>query len=608
MSTPATSTPTGTPIPYDDPRDARLALRATGLLRTFNDAGVLSAADVHVAQRLGMLGGEPDEEVLLAVALAVRAVRAGSVCLELARVPELTPLPDLPAADLAWPDPAAWHAAVESSALVGHGALRLDGDLLYLDRYWQEETQVVADLGGARTGTATPDPDLAAVLDRYFPGEGFADQRAAAATACDQATSVVTGGPGTGKTTTIARLLGVLLDRHAAGPRADQPLRVALAAPTGKAAARMAQALAAATGEGFPGADAGPGDPAWEHLQVVRGLRATTLHRLLGWRPDNRTRFRHHRGNRLPHDVVVVDETSMVSLTMMARLLEAVRPEARLVLVGDADQLASVDAGAVLKDLVDGLESRSPSPVARLTASRRFGHRIGTLAEAVRAGDADRVVDLLAHGDDEVSWLPAEELPDLVRDRALSLRTAAASGDVRRALAELDHHRLLCAHRDGPAGVGWWNRQVEGGLREALGVDHLDRWYVGQPVIVNSNDYGLGLFNGDTGVLCEVDGALVAVVGDESTPDPRRLPTTRLADVSTAHAMTVHRSQGSQFREVTVLLPEEDSLILSRELLYTAVTRAERRVRVVGSEASVRAAVTRRAQRATGLARRGGGQ
>jgi exodeoxyribonuclease V alpha subunit len=577
-------------VPVADLRSRTVATTATGVLADLNLAGVLSAADVHVAQRLARLGHEQDERVLLAAALAVRAVRSGSVCLDLASVPAIAP-------DLAWPEPVGWQAAVDRSPLLGT-ALRSDAGTLYLARYWHEESQVVDDLA-ARSDAAPPPVDAARlqqVLDDYFSDPVYADQRAAAETAAVHWTSVLTGGPGTGKTTTVARLLGALMALE--GPS----LRVALAAPTGKAAARMAQAVREATQQpGFPGADGTPGDPAYQRVVAIRDLEARTLHRLLGSRPDNRTRFRHHRGNRLPHDLVIVDETSMVSLTMMTRLLEAVRPSARLVLVGDADQLASVEAGAVLKDLVDGYAGTSR--VSRLGPTRRYGAEIGRLADAIRDGDVDTAVAALADGE-QVRWTGPDELPDLLRARTVALHAAAESGDRAAALSELERHRLLCAHRDGPFGVSHWNRTVERLLMGELGRDWLPEWYAGRPLIVNANDYGLGLFNGDTGVVCAGEGGLVAAIGAGESPEGRVLATTRLADVSTAHAMTVHRSQGSQFDEVTVVLPDPGSRILTRELFYTAVTRARSTVRVVGSEESVRAAVTRQAQRATGLARR----
>jgi len=611
---------TETPAPLTDRRDPRVATQASGLLRQANLAGLLTAADVHVAERLGRLGGEEDDRVLLAVGLAVRAVRGGSVAFDLADL-DLGLIGGLTRGDaerdagfdtggegpaaLPWPEAAGWVEAVEVSPLHAAGAIRVDSGLLYLDRYWHEETQVVDDL---RTRASARPPEveehrLRAALDEHFPDPAHADQRLAAEAASRHWTSVVTGGPGTGKTTTVARLLGVLLSVHGSG------LRIGLAAPTGKAAARMAQAVREATWQqGFPGRDSAAGDPAYERAQVIRGLTAATLHRLLGTRPDNRTRFRHHRGNRLGYDVVVVDETSMVSVTMMARLLEAIRPEARLVLVGDADQLASVEAGAVLKDLVEGLAGGSgSSQVSRLTGNRRYGAEIGAMADAIRRGDRERVLGELRAGREQVRWLAAEELPGLLRERAVALHEAAASRQRAAALRVLDQHRLLCAHREGPFGVTRWNTTVERLLMSATGRDWLPEWYAGRPLVVNGNDYALGLFNGDTGVVCvesAAPGGLVAVVADGEAPGGRAVATTRLSDVSTAHAMTVHRSQGSQFEEVTVVLPEPDSHLLTRELLYTAVTRARRVVRLVGSEDAVRAAVTRRAQRATGLARR----
>ena len=570
-----------------DAWDRRFALAAGGRLAELNRAGLLTAADVHVAERLGRIAGEPSPDVRLAVALAVRAVRQGSVCLDLAGVPGL--------GDEAVPDPDEWVAAIAASPLTGQ-ALRLEGSLLYLDRYWQEEGAVVADLL-ARADRPAPQVDddrLGETLARLFPGASYDEQRAAARDSARRWTSVLTGGPGTGKTTTLARLLAVL------AALADAPLRVALAAPTGKAAARMTQALAEAVHtQDFPVVD----------RAAVEGLAAATLHRLLGVRPDNSTRFRHHRGNRLPHDLVVVDETSMVSLTMMTRLLEAVRPDARLLLVGDADQLASVEAGAVLQDIVRGFAGRQPSPVSELRTSHRFGDEIGALAAAVREGDEDRAWALLVGaepGPGPVELVdPADEarIRALVEPPAVRLRESACAGDAAGALAALQAHRLLCAHREGPWGVGGWNDLVERWLQQREGRDWFPTHYAGRPLIVNANDYQLKLWNGDTGVVVgDDDGAQVALFDDGGAGRPVALA--RLSDITTAHAMTVHRSQGSQFDAVTVLLPEEDSPLLTRELFYTALTRARRTVRVVGSEDAVRSAVRRQALRATGLAGR----
>ncbi|WP_396898224.1 exodeoxyribonuclease V subunit alpha [Mycolicibacterium sp.] len=530
-------------------------------------------ADIHVAQRLTALAGETDESVGLAVAAAVRALRGGSVCVDLRSV--------APEFDL---DADAWLTAVSASPLtVGPPpVLRLFGDLLYLDRYWLEEQQVCDDvlaLVAARPADGAPD------VARLFP-EGFEEQRAAANVALSQGLTVLTGGPGTGKTTTVARLLALLAEQAALAGR--PALRIALAAPTGKAAARLQQAAQLEV----------------DRLDLIdrrrlAGLQATTLHRLLGARPDTSSRFRHHRANRLPHDVIVVDETSMVSLTMMARLLEAVRPQTRLILVGDPDQLASVEAGAVLADLVDGLGERG---VAALRTSHRFGESIGALASAIRVGDADRALEVLAAGGDHIDWVTSDatdRLREVLVPHALAMRQAAILGDGRAALATLDEHRLLCAHRRGPYGVAQWNRQVERWLTEETGEPLWATWYAGRPILVTANDYGLKLYNGDTGVTVATPDGLRAVVGGTGSFAPGRL-----TEVETMHAMTIHKSQGSQADEVTVLLPEVESRLLTRELFYTAVTRAKTRIRVVGAEPEVRAAITRQAVRATGLRKR----
>jgi exodeoxyribonuclease V alpha subunit len=555
----------------------RLAIGASDLLRAFSEAGVIESADVHVAQRLTALAGETDETVALALALVVRALRGGSVCVDLRAVEEQVGVADLP-----WPDPDPWLAAVQASPLSGSPPVlrRYDDNLLYLDRYWLEEQQVCDDVLAM---IATNPPEVAPNLDRLFP-PGFEEQREAAEIALSQGLTVLTGGPGTGKTTTVARLLALLAGRSR--------LRIALAAPTGKAAARLQEAVQLEVGKLEP-AD----------QEALAGLHATTLHRLLGSRPDTSARFRHNRGNRLPHDVIVVDETSMVSLTMMARLLEAVRPDTRLILVGDPDQLASVEAGAVLADLVDGL---GEAKVASLKTSHRFGESIGQLANAIRVGDADRAVEVLCAGGEHIEWIetenPAAKLREVLVPQAFRLREAAILGDTATALATLDEHRLLCAHRHGPHGVRYWNHQVERWLTEATGEPIWSAWYAGRPVLVTANDYGLGLYNGDTGVtVVGSDGLRAVIAGAE---DPLEFSTSRLAEVETMHALTIHKSQGSQADEVTVLLPPSESRLLTRELFYTAATRAQTRVRLIGSEAQVREAIAHRAVRASGLRQR----
>ncbi len=577
-------------------RDWRLAGGVVGLLGEFNAAGVLTSSDVHVASRVGALGNESDETVLLAVALTVRAVRRGSVALDLATIPDVAP-------ELAWPDADAWAAAVRASPLLEAGVIRFDHELLYLDRYHRLETQVCDDL---LTRAAQPAPPLdetaLARVVELIQGEHFSpEQQEAAEGAARRWTSVLTGGPGTGKTTTVARVLVLLADQAAAR---GERLSIALAAPTGKAATRLQEAVVtelAAVAESSPAAK-----EAAERVGRPDGL---TLHRLLGWRHDNSTRFRHDRTNRLKYDVVVVDECSMVELTMMGRLLEAVRPQARLILVGDPKQLTSVGAGAVLSDLVAGYDGDPASPVAALTHNFRAQEDIKALAESLRGGDADEVLAVLRAPSDQVEFVEATdpaEVEEALRpdclDAALAIRAAALAEDAEGAIAALDTHRLLCAHREGPHGVRRWNAQVERWLAETPDVEIFGQWYVGRPLLVTTNDYALDVYNGEIGVVVRQGLRQRAfVAGSERL---KEFAPGRLDAVETMHAMTIHKSQGSEAQRVTVLLPDADSRLLTRELFYTAVTRARQKVRVVGSEAAVRAAVATQATRATGLRQR----
>lgn len=596
------SRPTGTAPVWADDGDRQHARGARGLLAAFNHPDVLAAADVHVARRLAGLVEEPDERVQLAAALAVRAVRLGSVCLDLRDVAGLTP----PDAELpAWPDAGPWRDAIAASPLVSEQLLRLEGDRLYLDRYWREEVQVCDDLVERvrRAGAQPILPVLERGLQRVFADDDehdFTEQRAAAHAAAHRSTTVLTGGPGTGKTTTVAGVLALLAEQHELANDGRLP-RIALAAPTGKASARLQEAVEEATAR-----------LAEVDRDRLAGLRAATLHRLLGWRPDSRVRFRHHRGNRLPHDVVVVDETSMVSLTMMARLLEALRPDTRLLLVGDPDQLTSVEAGAVLADLVAGFAGHDDSPVVALSRSHRYGERIGALADALRDGEVDAALAALRRGDGEVELVDAGD-PEAVEAfradvarTAVELRDRGEAGDRAGVLELLGRHRLLCAHREGPHGVSGWNRLVERLVGEQRTPTY-DEWYAGRPVLVTANDYDQLLHNGDMGVTVRdtaADGTARLRVVVDLPGGAREFATTRLSGVETVHAMTVHKSQGSQAHTVSVVLPEPESRLLTRELFYTAVTRAQRRVRVVGTEAAVRAGIERRVQRASGLAER----
>jgi exodeoxyribonuclease V alpha subunit len=607
-----------------DPFDVRLATNAPGRLRDFNDAGVLTAADVHVAVRLMDLVGEEDEFVALAAALAVRGPRVGHVYVDLATIRE-TAIVDtdevIELGTLTWPPVAEWTQRLSASGLVALGEedaglsrpLRLVGTSLYLDRYWREERQVAADLQAL--GDSAPedvaDDVLAAGLARLYPGQADHRQRLAARSAVLHRFAVVAGGPGTGKTTTVAGIVALLAEQAAVAGM-SVPL-VALAAPTGKAAARLEDAVHE---------EAAKLDVSDAIRAQLLAAQASTLHRLLGWRPGSHSRFRHHRGNRLPHDVVIVDETSMVSLSLMARVVEAVRPGARLVLVGDPGQLTSIEAGAVLGDIVGPAAERASDNrpagatigdgIVVLDKVHRFGGAIAAVADAVRRGDSDATIEALSNAPDEVTWLPVDvAAPDApaalapVRDAAVGAARgvidAARSGDVRRALEALGSFRVLCAHRRGPYSVAMWMDRIERWLAaEVEGFGAEGRWYVGRPLLVTENDYGLRLYNGDTGVVIATEAGRVSAAFERSGEVVGFSPS-RLAAVDTVYAMTIHKSQGSQFAVAAVLLPDQASQILTRELLYTAVTRARERLILVGTEEAIRAAVSRPVARASGL-------
>ena len=420
-----------------DPFEPRFARHASGLLRAFNQAAVISAADVHVARRLGAIAEETDEQALLAVALAVRGPRLGHVHVDLSRIRQTAAVDaeepvDLEALD--WPDPEPWIAGLARSRLVAVGddaseparPLRLVGEWLYLDRYWAEEVAVAQALE-ARSARPVDAVDLELLADglrRLFGDEPAGRQSLAAATAVRRRFMVVAGGPGTGKTTTVARIVALLGEQALA--TGDRLPLVALAAPTGKAAARL-EAAVHEQARGLPVAPA--------IGEALLELPATTLHRLLGWRPDSASRFRHDRRRRLPHDVVIVDETSMVSLSLMARLIEALRDDARLILVGDPGQLASIEAGAVLGDIVgpaaDEPRRSEPGPaptaiagsgsgaragireaIVVLEHGHRFGAGIGGLATAIRSGDDDAVIGQLAAGPAGIRWIQADVATD----------------------------------------------------------------------------------------------------------------------------------------------------------------------------------------------------
>lgn len=388
---------------------------------------------------------------------------------------------------------------------------------------------------------------------------------------------LITGGPGTGKTTKVAELVARAMD-------ANPEVRIALAAPTGKAAARMGEAIAVA----------------WKRAQRLDLLervqaQGQTLHRLLGYLPTADV-FRRSADDPLEHDIVIIDEASMVPLLLMDALVQAVRPDALLILLGDHDQLASVEAGSVLADLVKA-QGKLNGTVETLTKSYRFDAEsgIGALAQAIRVGDADAAVRALGENAGVLRWLPAPDrsLLDGVSDVYAAEHAVAA-------LEVLERRRVLCATNVGPTGTVTVNQRIEEALRRQ-GRSTSGQHYHGRPLLITRNDYALDLFNGDIGIVWH-DEAIIATPGRGD--GTRSVPLAQLPDALTAWAMTVHKSQGSEFHEVAIVLPDEATDILSRELLYTAVTRAKSAVTLFGSEAVLRAAIESTARRDSGLAAR----
>lgn len=485
-----------------------------------------------------------------------------------------------------WPTAEAWVSAVRDSDAVSdpdgpHRPFRLDGSLLYLERHFADEHTVAERLRARSTLPLLPvaEAQLAAT-DERLAARPDADQDAAVRAALRNRTTVITGGPGTGKTTTVARIL-IALAADGSRPR------VALAAPTGKAAGRLRGAVAEKL-------------PPRADLQLWDG----TLHKLLGAAPRRAVPL-HHRGNPLAFDAVVVDETSMVSLENMARLLDAVADHTRLVLLGDPNQLRSVEAGAVLADIVE--TGSLIDGVARLGRNWRSDAAIADLSAAILDGDVERCRAVLEsaehvhfhHFDGTAPMASGTVGADVQRTAAAVIR-AAEAGNGGGALAALDSHRILCAHREGPYGARTWARAARGIIAAQFPGYGGDGHYVGQPLLITRNSDQLS--NGDTAVVVRQGGHLIAVVDVAS--GVLQLPPALLDDAADMHSMTIHKAQGSQFEAVSVILPPLGSPLATRELLYTAVTRAQRRVSLYGTWDAFAQAVSTPVRRASGLARR----
>ncbi|MBF0476756.1 MAG: exodeoxyribonuclease V subunit alpha [Deltaproteobacteria bacterium] len=604
--------------------------------------GKLAPLDVHFAELMVRLNKQPTPEVELAAAMTSWSTRQGHICLDLTRPVDIQLMssPDI-IRDL---DLAAWRHKLVNSRIVGHPGeykpLILDpAGRLYLYRYWEYQ---LADALKARIDESLALPETNALrvgLARLFPTQGSEVdlQKVAAFAAVSKKFCVISGGPGTGKTTTVAKILALLVESSA-----KKDLRPALAAPTGKAAARLQEAIKLAK----------------QHLncsdQVKQAIpeTASTLHRLLGSLPGSPF-FRHNESNLLHLDVLVVDEASMVDLALMSKLLQALHPDTRLILLGDKDQLSSVEAGAVLGEIcgcgeperfsqsfaaayreicgcrLDRTSSpevvgqRSQDCIIQLQKSYRFAEDSGiaVVSRAVGNNDADTVVAAFKEGKyPDLVWADlqaGEALPQIVKldivkgyrgyleevKRLRSQAMADSTRNLQKIFNLFDEFRILCAVREGPYGVAGLNLLTETLLEEAGLLRRDNKWYSGRPALIRRNDYNLGLFNGDVGIYLPdmVAGSDSRAVFPGSQGAFRLFHPLRLPVLETVFAMTVHQSQGSEFDEILLILPDQDSPVLTRELLYTAITRARRKVTLWSSEHVLRLAMARATERISGL-------
>ena len=584
---------------------------ATTPLEDLYRHGLLDEIDRYFATYLATLDLEAGPALVLAAALVSQRTLAGDVCIDLADEGLLKPYREI-LGDIV-PALPKWLEALRQSPVVAlpgdYRPLVLDETgRLYLYRYWALERQVAAAIR-ARAEDAPfviDETTLASSLDALFPADNPArDQRTAAMTAARRPLSIISGGPGTGKTETAIRIL-ILLQQL--DPK--RPLRVALTAPTGKAAARLRDALTNA-------------DPSYKQLPFTELTETATLHRLLGFRTNGKPAA--GADHPLTHDVVLVDEASMIDLNLMATLLEALPERTRLILLGDPDQLASVEAGAVLSDLCAGkvkptkgratnhAGAISPldSCMTVLSHNWRFGHTsgIGHLATAINAGDANGALAYLDNAQmPDIVFRPCPDsaaLATLIEQHAIS-RFEPCLDQTMNNVPVADHFarhlelRLLTAHRQGPTGSGALNQQIEHGLRSRGLIQQTGPNYMGRPIMIERNDYHLGLYNGDFGiVLGEGDTQRVCVLANDGTP--RYFYPSRMPDHDTAYAMTCHKSQGSEFTRIILVLPPQPSPVLSRQLLYTAVTRATTSLEIWGIESILNEAIRQPTRRVSGL-------
>ncbi len=528
-----------------------------------------------LAEFLGRASGDNTPLFHEAIKILCKALAEGHVCVPLR----------------ALPDGAA--AALQKSTAVGEpGAFRplvIEGGNLYLARYQRYEARLAEQLR-ARSAHNGPPPD-SLIRARLAKMTDDKAQQLAVITALRRRLCIITGGPGTGKTRTATIAL-TLLAEHLASSRP----RIALAAPTGKAAARLSTSLADTLAQFNIPANA-----------ARIPSEAQTLHRLLGAIPGE-TRFRYNAERLLPVDVLVVDEASMIDLPLMTKLLDALHPEARLILLGDRNQLASVEAGHVVGDICSAATGPLRECIVELTTNHRFSAESGIqhLAALVHAGNVEAAEAVLKerHADLSARILPHRIADALAAPLFEGWKKAATARDPAEALSHLNDFRILCALRDGPQGVARVNRVAEQVLAAAGIIAPSGPFYHGRPVLILRNDYSTRLFNGDLGILLQDDlGELRAWFPGENN-EMRSFAPGQLPEHETAFAMTVHKAQGSEFGSALIILPEIDSPILTRELLYTAVTRAKSRVQLWWTEVALSAALHRRVSRWSGLRQR----
>jgi len=590
--------------------------------------------DIHFANFMSRLTGGNIPELFLAAALVSSYTRQGNICLDLSSVEGKELLKGENEIDpVVCPELNNWCKQLRKTGVVGNPGeykplILDDRSRLYLFRYWEYQEKLANSIRRRVSNTiATSDfYILKEELIRLSPLEQAKEinwQRVAAFTALIKKFCVISGGPGTGKTSIVATILALLLKQ--AEP---ERLRIALIAPTGKAAAKLQEAIRSMKTKLL----------CPHSIKQAIPEEASTIHRLLGTIP-NSPYFRHNAKNTLPVDVVVVDEASMVDLALMSKLIQALPLQARIILLGDKDQLASVEAGAVLGDICDNgtehsfsqgfckdckevtgytihtQQNRAPESdirdcIIQLEKNYRFGSDsgIGAVSYAVNTGDGDRAIKLMKSGVyGDITWKNIPQPKDLTQ--VIKATIMQGYGDYLRAsdpfnvFQVFERFQILCALRGGPFGVAALNILVEQILREERLINPDRRWYPGRPVLITKNDYNLRLFNGDMGIVLsdpsvnnELRVFFPAADGTFKKFHPSRLP-----EHETVYAMTVHKSQGSEFDKVLLLLPDRESPVLTRELIYTSITRAKKSVEIWGNKNVFRTAVSRYIERTSGL-------